>query len=438
MDVYSKPGETLFACHISQVHGQIIEWNLYSSVQTPRRPRSLNLTHSTSLPERGNLPRHALENYSVNHACKSTETEDKKECSSMLQHFSDFSESTPLTSPERKTQPSHRRVTPRWQNLFIPESLMNEDEEDEDSDGDNLHKYNEGSSLQLQGFNVAQSMNTGSSTECRTGRSSLSHKILNYEINSFSKSNENKEPQKQSATGCEDRTDRKGIPISFMDCDEQDCVDEQDYSKHALEKPDNSWAQTNNLLNCESLSENPSDYISDSSCNSSDGVLVNFSAIYNKTSNAVPATPLNLESPDQQDGSNPRPSWSPCSVDPNSNIYPLDSDGFLSGEISDLAICLPSQAQLAGSTQNYYKLVTCDLSFQSSPNTSCSSLTSFSETQSRDSCSPPSQYFLFGQSEGEENERPNVDQTKHQVFQSKLVNSQKFIIYSPSCHLKPV
>ncbi|XP_056591750.1 AP-4 complex accessory subunit RUSC2 isoform X2 [Triplophysa dalaica] len=416
MDVYSKPGETLIACHISQVHGQFVEWNLYSSVQTPRRPRSLNLTHSTSLPERGNLPRHALENDSVNHTCKSTETEDKIECSSMLQHFSDLSESTPLTSPERKTQPSHPKVTPRWQNLFKPETLMNEDEEDEDSDGDNLHKYNEGSSLQLQGFNVAQSMNTGSSAECRTGRSSLSHKTLNYEINSFSKSNENKEPQKESATGCEDRTDRKGLPISFMDCDEQDCVDEQDYSKHALEKPDNSWAQTDNLLNCESLSENPSDYITDSSCNSSDGVLVNFSAIYNKTSNAVPATPLNLESPDQQDGSNPRPSWSPCSVDPNSNIYPLDSDGFLSGEISDLAICLQSQPQLAGSTQNYYKLVTCDLSFQSSPNTPWSSLTSFSETQSRDSCSPPSHYFLFGQSEGEENGRPNVDQTKHQGY----------------------
>ncbi|KAI7793141.1 AP-4 complex accessory subunit RUSC2 [Triplophysa rosa] len=414
MDVSSKPGETLFACHISQVHGQCVEWNLYSSVKTPRRPRSLNLTHSTSLPERENLPRHTLENYSVNHTCKSTETEDKKESSSTLQHFSDLSECTPLTSPERKTQSSHHRVTPRWQNLFIPQSGMNEDDEDEDSDGDNLHKYHEGSSLQLQGFNVAQSINTGSSTECRTERSSLSHKTLNYEINSFSKSNENKEPQKESATGCEDRRDRKGIPISFMDCDEQDWVDEQDYSKHALEEPDNSWAQTDNLLNCESLSQNPTDYITDSSCNSSDGVLVNFSAIYNKTNNAVPATPLNLESPDHQDGSNPMPSWSPCSVDPNSNIYPLDSDGFSSGEISDLAICLQSRAQLAGSTQNYYKLVTCDLSFQSSPNTPWSSLTSFSETHSRGSCSPPSQYFLFGQSEGEENERPKVDQNKHQ------------------------
>lgn len=412
MDVSPNPGETLFACHISG-------WNLYSSVQTPRRPRSLNLTHSISLPERGNLPRDTLENF--NHTCKSIETEDKKcsehskryESFSTFQHFSGLSESSSLTSPERKTQSPHRRVTPRWQNLFIPESEMNEDEEDEDSDGDNLHKYHEGSSLQLQGFNVAQSMTTGSSTECRTQCSSLSQKILNYEINSLSISKEHKNQQKESAAGSEDHRHSKQTPVSFMDCDEQDWVDEQD-SKHALEEPDNIWAQHDNLLNCESLSQNPTDYVTDSSCNSSDGVLVNFSAIYNKTNNAVPATPLNLESPDHQGSS--------CNVDPNSNIYPLDSDGFSSVEISDLAICLPSQARLVDSTQNYYKLVTCDLSNQSSPNTPWSSLTSFSETHSRGSCSPPSQYFLFGQSEEEENERPKDDQNKHQVSP----NSVKF------------
>lgn len=416
MAISPKPGDTLFACHISQVRGQCVGWNLYSSVQSPRRPRSLNLTHSISLPERGNLPRDAIENYSLHHICKSTETEDKKESSSTLQHFG-FSETSPLTSPQRKTQQPHRSLTPRWQNLFIPESEMNEDEEDEDSDGDNLHKYHEGSSLQLQGFNVAQSTNTGSSTRYKTGRSSFRQKILNNETNSKG----NKEQQKDSATGCEDCTDHKGTPISFMDCDDQDWVDEQDYSKHALQEPD-SWAQTDQLLDCESLSQNPTDYITDSSCNSSDGVLVNFSAIYNKTNNAVPATPLNLESPDQ-DGSNPAHSWSACSVDPNSNIYPLDSDGFSSMEISDLALCLQSQARLAGSTQNYYKLVTCDLSSQSSPNTPWSSLTSFSETHSRGSCSPPSQYFLFGQSEAEENESSNIDQNKYKVLRCKLCNT---------------
>ncbi|XP_043106556.1 iporin isoform X2 [Puntigrus tetrazona] len=393
MDVSSKSGETLIMSHIL---GQSVTLS-YNSVQTSRKTRTLNLTHSISLPERGDLPREALDYGSLSQKSKSssTKTEDKKgtesprgyESSSML-----YALISPLTSPQLNKEPLHRRGTPRWHNLFIPESEVNEDEDDEDSDGDNLHKYYEGSSLQLQG-NVTQS-----------------------NINSFRQIRVNNNQKREFDTGCGDRRDSRGTPV-LMDCDEQDWGDEEDFSKHTLEEPDNSWAPTENII--ESITQNQTDYITDSSCNSSDGVLVNFSAIYHKTNNAVPATPLNLDSPVPGSGivlneiSNPLPSWSSHSTDPNCNIYPFDSDGFPSMDISDLTMCLQSHARLAGSTQNYYKLVTCDLSSQSSPSPPWSSLTSFSETQSQGSCSPPSEYFLFEHSEEEEKEEPKFEQTVH-------------------------
>ncbi len=77
MDVSPKSGETLIVCHI---HGQSVGWHLYNSVQTSRQPRTLNLTHSVSLPERGDLPREALVYGSLSHTSKSSsnEAEDKK------------------------------------------------------------------------------------------------------------------------------------------------------------------------------------------------------------------------------------------------------------------------------------------------------------------------------------------------------------------------
>ncbi|XP_067289772.1 AP-4 complex accessory subunit RUSC2 isoform X2 [Pseudorasbora parva] len=395
MDVSPKSGETLIVCHI---HGQSVGWNQYNSVQTSRQPRSLNLTHSISLPERGDLPREALDYGSLSHKSKSssTETADKKRTENSRGYESFpmlcvLSENSQSTSPQLNKEPSHCRGNPRWLNLFIPESEVNEDEEDEDSEGDNLHKYHEGSSLQLQGNVTQRNMNT------------------------FSQAKENKE-QGHDTCG-----DGKGTPV-LMECDEQDWGVEEDFSKQTLEEP-GSWAPSENLT--ESFTQNQTDYITDSSCNSSDGVLVNFSAIYYKTNNAVPATPLSLDSPVHgsgamlQDSSNPLPNWSSHNTDPNCNIYPSNSDGFPSMEISDLTTCLQSQARLTGSTQNYYKLVTCDLSSQSSPSPPWSSLTSLSETQSHGSCSPPSEYFLFGHSEGDEREKPKVDQSEHQVEEGK-------------------
>ncbi|XP_064867433.1 AP-4 complex accessory subunit RUSC2-like isoform X2 [Oncorhynchus nerka] len=225
-------------------------------------------------------------------------------------------------------------------------------------------------------------------------------------------------------------------------------------------------------------------YGSESSCNSSDGMLVNFSAIYNKINNSVPstsseppppATTTNLNSStdhsytssvctssvlDGEAGSPGRardrgafyldlhtspteppnshqPSCSSNStlsfglhsytntsacmgaldLDANCNSYqpPHHSD---SG--SDLTSCLQSPARLVVATQNYYKLVTCDLSSQSPPSPvgSSASFTSCSDEHSKESPAPdtpnttqPTEYYLFRRPPGgEEKEAEEEDE----------------------------
>ncbi|XP_012433080.1 AP-4 complex accessory subunit RUSC2 isoform X2 [Taeniopygia guttata] len=176
-------------------------------------------------------------------------------------------------------------------------------------------------------------------------------------------------------------------------------------------------------------------YISDSSCNSSDGVLVNFSALYNKM-NGQPQSNLNsanlscdssfcshsdtgafyldlhsspTESKMSCESHNPESSGKVCGcqhssspvLDANCNSYHLHCEPCTS-ESSDLTACFQSQARLVVATQNYYKLVTCDLSSQSSPSPAGSSITSCSEDQTKGSPAQPTEYYLF--------RRPNLRQ----------------------------
>ncbi|XP_064260468.1 AP-4 complex accessory subunit RUSC2 isoform X3 [Passer domesticus] len=169
-------------------------------------------------------------------------------------------------------------------------------------------------------------------------------------------------------------------------------------------------------------------YISDSSCNSSDGVLVNFSALYNKM-NGQPQSNLNsanlscdssfcshsdtgafyldlhsspTESKMSCESHNPESSGKVCGcqhssspvLDANCNSYHLHCEPCTS-ESSDLTACFQSQARLVVATQNYYKLVTCDLSSQSSPSPAGSSITSCSEDQTKGSPAQPTEYYLF-------------------------------------------
>ncbi|NXM60460.1 RUSC2 protein, partial [Illadopsis cleaveri] len=181
-------------------------------------------------------------------------------------------------------------------------------------------------------------------------------------------------------------------------------------------------------------------YISDSSCNSSDGVLVNFSALYNKM-NGQSQSNLNSanlscdssfcshsdtgafyldlhSSPTESKMScelhNPESSGKVCGcqhssspvLDANCNSYHLHCEPCTS-ESSDLTACFQSQARLVVATQNYYKLVTCDLSSQSSPSPAGSSITSCSEDQTKGSPAQPTEYYLF--------RRPNLRQEEGNV-----------------------
>ncbi|XP_041044519.1 iporin isoform X2 [Carcharodon carcharias] len=184
-------------------------------------------------------------------------------------------------------------------------------------------------------------------------------------------------------------------------------------------------------------------YNSDSSCNSSDGVLVNFTAIYNKMKSQsksnlssgnmshdssycshsdLGAFYLDLQSsPNEPKNAceihNGDSAMQTClchqqcspAVDDNCNSYHLPCENMpCSSENSDFTACFQSQARLVVATQNYYKLVTCDLSSQSTPSPAGSSITSCSEDHTKStSPSQPTEYYLFRQPE---DKKINIDQ----------------------------
>nr|XP_056704039.1 AP-4 complex accessory subunit RUSC2 [Euleptes europaea] len=169
-------------------------------------------------------------------------------------------------------------------------------------------------------------------------------------------------------------------------------------------------------------------YVSDSSCNSSDGVLVNFSALYHKMNGHAHSNlnSANLSCDSSSDShsdtgafyldlhSSPMESKMSCKTHhpeglgkacgcrhPSSPILDANCNSYLppcdpcTSEGSDLTACFQSQARLVVATQNYYKLVTCDLSSQSSPSPAGSSITSCSEEHTKGSPLQPTEYYLF-------------------------------------------
>ncbi|XP_066458765.1 AP-4 complex accessory subunit RUSC2 isoform X2 [Eleutherodactylus coqui] len=206
-------------------------------------------------------------------------------------------------------------------------------------------------------------------------------------------------------------------------------------------------------------------YVSDSSCNSSDGILVNFSTLYNKM-NGQPRSNLNsgslscdssfcshpdtgafyldlqsspTESKMSCDSHVQEASGKPCSchhhssspeLDANCNSYHLNCDSVpYNGESSELTSCFQSQARLVVATQNYYKLVTCDLSSQSSPSPAGSSITSCSDDHTKGSPVQPTEYFLFQQPEtsSDTNDpKPLIGRSK-----SDTIEGQVYVNVSP-------
>ncbi|XP_063813785.1 AP-4 complex accessory subunit RUSC2 isoform X2 [Pseudophryne corroboree] len=206
-------------------------------------------------------------------------------------------------------------------------------------------------------------------------------------------------------------------------------------------------------------------YVSDSSCNSSDGILVNFSTLYNKM-NGHPRSNLNsgslscdssfcshpdtgafyldlqtspTESKMSCDSHIQEASGKPCGchhhssspvLDANCNSYHLNYDSVpCNGESSDLTSCFQSQARLVVATQNYYKLVTCDLSSQSSPSPAGSSITSCSDDHTKGSPVQPTEYFLFQQpqtSSDTDDPKPLIERSK-----SDTIEGQVYVNVSP-------
>ncbi|KAI6057641.1 Iporin isoform X1 [Aix galericulata] len=207
-------------------------------------------------------------------------------------------------------------------------------------------------------------------------------------------------------------------------------------------------------------------YISDSSCNSSDGVLVNFSALYNKM-NGHSQSNLNLanlscdssfcshsdmgafylylhSSPTESkilcESHHPESSGKSCEchhssspvLDANCNSYHLHCEPCTS-ESSDLTACFQSQARLVVATQNYYKLVACDLSSQSSPSPAGSSITSCSEDHTKGSPAQPTEYYLFRRPDlrqEESNVECSEEETKGETTQN-MIEGQVYVNVSP-------
>ncbi|XP_053910277.1 AP-4 complex accessory subunit RUSC2 isoform X3 [Cuculus canorus] len=207
-------------------------------------------------------------------------------------------------------------------------------------------------------------------------------------------------------------------------------------------------------------------YISDSSCNSSDGVLVNFSTLYNKM-NGQSRSNLNsanlscdssfcshsdtgafyldlhsspTESKMSCESHHPESSEKECGcqhssspvLDANCNSYHLHCDPCTS-ESSDLTACFQSQARLVVATQNYYKLVTCDLSSQSSPSPAGSSITSCSEDHTKGSPAQPTEYYLFRRPDlrqEESNVECSEEEAKGEAGQN-MIEGQVYVNVSP-------
>lgn len=358
-------GDTLIACSFPVVPlptWQLPVQALCSSAKRPSRLFSVGLTRAVSLPEQDSLNRdHAFSagrrRFSSSY-CSLNEDRGEEEGGSDSSGRYDSTSSPEETSSRLKEHPGARGAA-RSHNSFLPSSEM-DDEEDDDSDGGNLHKYREDSAFVLQGN---------------------SNWPLGYQL----------PPEHEDADWMGEGTVSGWSQPTQL------------YSYQPPEDPGGLRGHGSFWIHGQHRGSPESDPRSDSSCNSSDGVLVNFCTIYNRSNN--PATPHELISPalgpsgspegsvflslqpvspaKQEDASASTPCWSPAGLDSNCNLYSSQAlpQGLSSLELSDLNACLQNQVSLAiGTNQKYYKLVTCDLSSQS-PSPAWSSGTSCPEGQ---------------------------------------------------------
>ncbi|XP_028826789.1 iporin isoform X2 [Denticeps clupeoides] len=394
---HNLSGETLIMHQGPLLHG----W------KHPSHPCSLSLTYTRSAPEpsQGGLNRDDVKSSSLLQCANSREEGGEKSSKATPENYV-------LNLKVKKGKQIRERGTPRWQNPFLADSNQDEDEDD-DFEGDNLHRYQEDFSFQLHGDSRGVIKDIPENrTKLLPSQNIVMSKVL-------------------------DGLCLEGLEHRHWNSRRTPVVEEQDwcgpenhlFNNHKQTLSQEAFRRSGHHPG--SLTEGHVDNASDSSCNSSDGVLVNFSTIFNKANNAVPAVSHAFDKPDgefhdgqslSQEGSNPGFYWSPQALDPNCNIYRMER-GLSSMEESDLASCLQTQTRLTATTQNYYKLVPCDLSTQSSPSPSWSSVTSCSEGHSQNSPLPHFEYFLFRQVEGEET-KPDVMVQKKEDEQADEMTSR--------------
>ncbi|XP_040013996.1 iporin [Xiphias gladius] len=452
----SLSGDTLIACHFPVV--QLPTWQLpvqalCSSAKRPGRLCSVGLTRAVSLPEQDSLDREHAFTGGRRHFSSSysslNEDRAEEEGASDSSGRCDSTSSPEETSSHLKKESSEGRGSLRSRNSFLPNTELDVDEEDEDSDGDNLHRYHEDSSFVLHGNSNWPLSNHGRNYTMPRGDMDSEWgnegTMLGTESDQEWLSNQpNQLGPMQTECQCF-HLNRSGITIRA--CGEQ--------VSDRLKDNTSCDIHSQHKFSPELLSNSHTEYVSDSSCNSSDGVLVNFCTIYNRSNN--PATPHDLSSPavnlsqscegsvflnlqpvpqtltedlqqddmtvtsppkDQSDMAPSASCWSPQGLDSNCNVYSMETlaPGLSSLEVSDLTACLQSQATLTmGTNQKYYKLVTCDLSSQS-PSPAWSSLTSCPEGQKRSSPFPPFDHlFIHHKKEGQHKEEKTGQQKEKRI-----------------------
>ncbi|KTG47455.1 hypothetical protein cypCar_00017924 [Cyprinus carpio] len=538
-------GETLIVHHIPLVHCQVSSSRQCCGSPLKRNrnlfscPENLGLSRTTSLPERDILQREALVYSSLIQTTSSSLSSsdafgdggirggEKHERGgregSMASDTSSFTSSNSEEQAQglqMKTRPNSRR------NPF----LLNTEDEDDDEDEDNLNGYLEDSSFHLHG-NSHDISNAALANEDLppfhlhdlgfTAEPFLLHESTEKQWSSTNGPSGEAESRDHTIGGAfvlstnmeglnllrldsQRRHGSSGSTLS-MDCGEQEWGEDDDYEDQSMQGGRGS-SECSSLAaphcSCcglsqpypehfhESFSECHPGYGSDSSCNSSDGVLVNFSTIYNKMNNVVPAKQLlNINSSTEQScassvselvgrcgtecssgrgafyldlhtspikpchhplatqehansSSVSQPQGATTELDANCNSYHnlLGSEALFSAETSanELTSCLQSQARLVVATQNYYKLVTCDLSSQSSPSPAGSSVTSCSDEHSKGSPTQPTEYYLFQQMKEDEEDAESwvllneeKDPSEIDSTHEKVIEGQVYINISP-------
>lgn len=457
-------GETLIVHHIPLVHCQVPDRKCCSTSKrtNPFCQRDLGITRTTSLPER-----HLSQTDSLLY-------------SSLVQALDPCS--GPSDDEINQARDCKGLVANRRHNPF----LLGEDEDEGDSNESvgqtsfHLHNAKVGrSSLQANDLNLPPfHLHESSSLVKPWNMPSRSGVVDGQEAkfladgllkrNNINQGHLTHDSMEMDEYSCH----HDGSSIFSLDCGDQDWNNSSDESMRNQEilHSRTCSCSSSELQHCRCYSASSQSeiidqqmgYISDSSCNSSDGVLVNFSALYNKMNghtrsnmnsgnlscdssfcshSDTGAFYLDLhssptESKMSYDSHHPEGSGNACGCyrpssplfDANCNSYHLQCDAVpCSSESSDVTSCFQSQARLVVATQNYYKLVTCDLSSQSSPSPAGSSITSCSEDHTKGSPIQPTEYYLFRRPEM--NQKNNTECSRERSQEGRTENAIEGQVY---------